>query len=62
MFTSDEMLKARPEFTLLWEIIWEVTEDIHGLWEISNLVSNLLALWSWEGFLIWWLLPDLSGI
>lgn len=58
---SDEMLKAHPEFTFLWEIIWEVTEDIHGLWEITRLVSNLLALWSWEGFLIWWLLPDLSG-
>lgn len=58
---SDEMLKAYPEFTFLWAIIWEVTEDIHGLWETTSLVSNLLALWSWEGFLIWWLLPDLSG-
>lgn len=57
----DEMLKAHPEFTFLWEIIWEVTEDIHGLWEITSLVSNLLALWSWESFVIWWLLPDLSG-
>lgn len=38
------MLKTHPEFTLLWEMIWEVAEHMHGLWDITSLVSELLAL------------------
>lgn len=40
----DEMLKTHPEFTLLWAIIWEVAENMHGLWARTSLVSELLAL------------------
>ena len=30
----DEMLNTHPEFMLPWEIIWEVTQDMHALWNI----------------------------
>lgn len=40
----DEMLKVHRELTLLWETIWEVTEDKYGLWDLTSLGSSLPAL------------------
>lgn len=40
----DEMLEAHPEFTLLWGITWEVTQDVYGLWDITSPGSSLPAL------------------
>lgn len=36
----DEMSKAHPEFRLPWEILWEVTEATHGLWNITSLYCS----------------------
>lgn len=33
----DEKLEAHQEFMLPREIIWEVTQDMHGLWNITRL-------------------------
>lgn len=40
----DELLKAHPEVTLLGEIVWEVTQDVYGLWDITSPGSSVLGL------------------